>query len=152
MKRTKERFGKLEGYNKEGISGLKVFDGEDLEYQDRFKLQQTQQKSWIEQQKYEKGVKNEDERCEDKMYAEQTLAINRMRSMLEAEHDQKRKDMNKSMMEHNKKLAQQKKDRESKSKYDENTLDIFNINEAEGTRTSVYSKPREEIDFAKTTI
>ena len=39
MKRTKERFGKLESYNKEGISGLKVFDGEDLEYQDRVKLQ-----------------------------------------------------------------------------------------------------------------
>ena len=39
MKRKKERFGKLESYNKEGISGLKVFDGEDLEYQDRVKLQ-----------------------------------------------------------------------------------------------------------------
>ena len=38
MKRTKERFGKLEGYTTQGISGLKVFDGEDLEYQDRFKL------------------------------------------------------------------------------------------------------------------
>ena len=57
MKRTKERFGKLEGYNKESISGCKVFDGEDLEYQDRFKLQQTQQKSWVEQQKFEKQVK-----------------------------------------------------------------------------------------------
>ena len=38
MKRTKERFGKLEM---------------DLEYQDRFKLQQCQQKAWIEQKKYE---------------------------------------------------------------------------------------------------
>ena len=51
MKRTKERFGKLEMYNDHGISGCKVFDGEDLEYQDRFKLQQCQQKAWIEQQK-----------------------------------------------------------------------------------------------------
>ena len=61
MKRTKERFGKLEGYNQEGISGLKVFDGEDLEYQDRIKLQQMQQKNWVEQQKYEKERKCEDE-------------------------------------------------------------------------------------------
>ena len=53
MKRTKERFGKVEMYNDHGISGCKVFDGEDLEYQDRFKLQQCQQKAWIEQQKYE---------------------------------------------------------------------------------------------------
>ncbi len=48
MKRTKERFGKLDSYNQEGVSGLKVFDGEDLEYQDRIKLQQIQQKNWIE--------------------------------------------------------------------------------------------------------
>jgi hypothetical protein len=152
MKRTKERFGKLEGYNKEGISGLKVFDGEDLEYQDRFKLQQTQQKSWIEQQKYDKQLKLEEERSEEKMYAEQTLAINRMRSMLEAEHDKKRKDMNKMMMEYNKNLAQQKKDREAKSKYDETALDTFNISEAEMTRTSVYSKLKDEIDQFKSTI
>jgi hypothetical protein len=152
MKRTKERFGKLEGYNKEGISGCKVFDGEDLEYQDRFKLQQTQQKSWVDQQKYEKQEKNEEERNEEKMYAEQTLAINRMRSMLEAEHDKKRKDMNKMMMEYNKKLTQQKKDRESKNKYDETMLDTFNIAEAENTRSTVYSKLKDEIDQARTTI
>ena len=152
MKRTKERFGKLEGYNKEGISGCKVFDGEDLEYQDRFKLQQLQQKSWIEQQKFDRQVKGEDDRTEEKQYAEQTQSINRMRAMLEAEHDQKRKDMNKMMMEYNKKLAQQKKDRESKSKYDETMLDTYNIAEAEGTRSSVYSKLKDEIDQARTTI
>ena len=110
MKRTKERFGKLEMYNDHGISGCKVFDGEDLEYQDRFKLQQCQQKAWIEQQKYEHDIKNQEEREEERKYAEQTLAINRMRSMLEAEHEQKRRDMNVMQMEYNKKLAQMKKD------------------------------------------
>ena len=97
MKRTKERFGKLEM---------------DLEYQDRFKLQQCQQKAWIEQQKYEHDIKNQEEREEERKYAEQTLAINRMRSMLEAEHEQKRRAMNVMQMEYNKKLAQMKKDRE----------------------------------------
>ena len=61
MKRTKERFGKLEMYNTHGISGCKVFDGEDLEYQDRYRLQQLQQKSWIEQQKYEHHLKQQEE-------------------------------------------------------------------------------------------
>jgi hypothetical protein len=152
MKRTKERFGKLEGYNNQGISGLKVFDGEDLEYQDRFKLQQVQQKAWVEQQKFEKQVKSEEERSEEKMYAEQTLAVNRTRSMLEAEHEKKRKDMNRMQMEYNRKLAQQKKDKEAKNKYDEMTLDQFNIQEAENTRNEVYSKLKTEIDFAKSTI
>ncbi len=152
MKRTKERFGKLEGYNKEGVSGCKVFDGEDLEYQDRIKLQQMQQKSWVEQQKFEKDKKCEEEREEERKYAEQTLSITRMRSMLEAEHEQKRKDMSKMMMEYNKALAQQKKDREMKNKYDETCLDTYNIQDAENTRSTVYSKLKDEIEGAKQSI
>ena len=152
MKRTKERFGKLEGYNQEGISGLKVFDGEDLEYQDRIKLQQMQQNNWVHQQIYEKDKKSEEEREEERKYAEQTLSITRMRSMLEAEHEQKRKDMNKMMMEYNRSLAQQKKDREMRNKYDETCLDSFNIQEAENTRSTVYSKLKDEIENAKQTI
>jgi RIB43A len=152
MKRTKERFGKLDNYYQDGVSGLKVFDGEDLEYQDRIKLQQMQQKNWIEQQKYEKQSKSTQERQEEQMFAEQTLSINRMRSMLEAEHDKKRRDMNKMQMEYNKQLAQQKKDRENKKKYDETNLDLYNINEAENVRSTVYSKVKNEIDNQKTSI
>jgi hypothetical protein len=152
MKRTKERFGKLEGYNQHGISGCKVFDGEDLEYQDRFKLQQLQQKSWVEQQKYEKHLTNEQEREEERQYAEQTLGIYKMRSMLESEHEQKKRDMNVMMREYNKKLSQQKKDKEAKEKYDEMCLDTYNIEEAECTRNTVYSKLRDEIESAKSSI
>ena len=152
MKRTKERFGKLEGYNKEGLSGCKVFDGEDLEYQDRFKLQQTQQRSWVEQQKFEKEVKTTDDKDEERLHAEQTLSINRMRAMMEAEHHNKVKDMNKMMMEYNKQLAQEKKDREAKNKYDNNMIDVFSIDEAERTRSTVYSKLKEEINQAKSSI
>jgi hypothetical protein len=152
MKRTKERFNKLEGYNKEGISGLKVFDGEDLEYQDRFKLQQIQQKAWIDQQKYEKQTKQQQDREEERMHAEQTLSINKMRAMLEAEHDSKRRDMNRMTMEYNRFLSQQKKDKQAKMKYDEDALDTYNIIEAENTRHTVYSKLRDEIESVKQSI
>ena len=152
MKRTKERFGKLEGYNKDGISGCKVFDGEDLEYQDRFKLQQVQQKTWVEQQKYERDERSQEEKEEERTHAEQTLAINRMRSIIEAEHDKKVKDMNKMMMEYNKKLAQEKKDREAKNKYDQTMMDVFSIEEAERTRSTVYSKLKDEINQTKSSI
>ena len=111
MKRTKERFAKLEMYNDHNISGLKVFDGEDLEYQDRMKLQTMQQNAWIQQQKYENQMRELKEREEERRYAEQQLAINRMRSMLESEHEQKIRDMNGMTMEYNKKLAQMKRDR-----------------------------------------
>ena len=152
MKRTKERFGKLEMYNTHGISGCKVFDGEDLEYQDRYRLQQLQQKSWIEQQKYEHHLKQQEENEEQRKYAEQTLAINRMRSMLEAEHETRRRDMNVMQMEYNKKLAQMKKDKEAKDKYDETEMDLNNIRDAENTRNIVYARLKEEIDSAKAAI
>lgn len=152
MKRTKERFGKLEMYNKHGISGLKVFDGEDLEYQDRSTLQQCQQKAWVEQQKYEHNIKGQEEREEERKYAEQTLAINRMRSILEAEHEQRRRDMNVMQMEYNRKLAQMKRDKEAKDRYDETAMDTYNIMDAESTRNDVYGHLKSEIDFAKQSI
>ncbi len=77
MKRKKDRFGKNEYYNDHNISGLKVFDGEDLEYQDRMKLQIFQQNAQIQQQKYENEIKAQEERDEQRRYAEQTLSINR---------------------------------------------------------------------------
>ena len=132
-------------YNTHGISGCKVFDGEDLEYQDRYKLQQLQQKSWIEQQKYEHHLKQQEENEEQRKYAEQTLAINRMRSMLEAEHETRRRDMNVMQMEYNKKLAQMKRDKEAKEKYDETEMDLNNIRDAEnikaGAKKVVISAP-----------
>ena len=138
MKRTKEKFGKFESYSTNGQSGCKVFDGEDLEFQDRHKLQQLQQKSWVEQQKYEKEMRLKQEREEERQYAEQTHSINRMRSILEADHEQKKKDMNRQMMETNKKLTDDKKKREYESKYYETQMDMNNINEAENLRESVY--------------
>ena len=69
MKRIKDRFGKLEYYNDNNISGLKVFDGEDLEYQDRMKYQTMQQNAWIQQQKYENEMKKQQEREEERTSA-----------------------------------------------------------------------------------
>ena len=114
MKRTKDRFGKFEYYNDHNISSLKVFDGEDLEYQDRMKYQTMQQNAWIQQQKYENEMKRQHEREEERRYAEQTLAINRMRSMLESEHEQKIKDMNCMQKDYNIKLADFKREKEAK--------------------------------------
>ena len=60
--------------------------------------------------------------------------------------------MNKMQMEYNKQLALQKKDRELKKKYDETNLDLYNISEAENTRSSVYSKLKNEIEQQKASI
>ena len=152
MKRTKDRFGKYEYYNDHNISGLKVFDGEDLEYQDRMRLQTLQQNAWIQQQKYENEIKAQQERDEERRYAEQTLAINRMRSMLEAEHEQKIRDMNCLTSNYNRKLSQMKREKDAKDKYDEDQLDQYNIQDAEDTRNRAYAHMKEEIDQAVSEI
>ena len=152
MKRTKERYGKYEYYNDHNISGLKVFDGEDLEYQDRMRLQTLQQNAWIQQQKYENEIKKQQEREEERRYAEQTLAINRMRSMLESEHEQKIRDMNCMTKDYNIKLAEFKREKEAKEKRDEEELDLYNMQDAEDTRKKAYLFMKDTIDKMKETI
>jgi hypothetical protein len=152
MKRTKDRFGKFEYYNDHNISSLKVFDGEDLEYQDRMKYQTMQQNAWIQQQKYENEMKRKHEREEERRYAEQTLAINRMRSMLESEHEQKIKDMNCMQKDYNIKLADFKREKEAKEKKDEEELDLYNVQDAEDTRNRAYNFMKDTIEKMKETI
>ena len=152
MKRTKDRFGKFENYNDHNISSLKVFEGEDLEYQDRMKYQTMQQNYWLQQQKYENEMKKLYEREEERRYAEQTLAINRMRSMLESEHEQKIKDMNHMQKDYNLKLADFKREKEAKEKKDEDELDLYNIDDAEDTRNRAYNFMKSTIDQMVDTI
>ena len=152
MKRTKERFGKFANYNDHNISSLKVFEGEDLEYQNRMQYQTLQQNAWIQQQKYENEVKKQQEREEERRYAEQTLAINRMRSMLESEHEQKIRDMNCMTKDYNIKLAEFKREKEAKEKRDEEELDLYNMQDAEDTRNKAYLFMKDTIDKMKETI
>ena len=152
MKRTKERFGKFENYNDHNISSLKVFEGEDLEYQDRMQYQTMQQNAWIQQQKYENEVKKQQERKEERRYAEQTLAINRMRSMLESAHEHNIRDMNCMTKDYNIKLAEFKREKEAKEKRDEEELDLYNMQDAEDTRNKAYNFMKDTIDKMKETI
>ena len=55
-------------------------------------------------------------------YAEQTLAMNRMRGMLEDEMTQKRAEKLKQMQEENKRLALEKKQREQKWRHEQEHL------------------------------
>ena len=152
MKRTKERFGKFKNYNDHNISSLKVFEGEDLEYQDRMQYQTMQQNAWIQQQKYENEMKKQQEREEERRYAEQTLAINRMRSMLESEHEQKIRNMNCMTKDYNLKLAEYKREKEAKEKKDEEDLDLYNMADAENTRNKAYQFMKNTIDQMKESI
>ena len=149
MKRTKDRFGQFELYNKKHVSGLKVFDGEDLEFQDRKQFQQMQQDEWFKQQLYVNQKADEDQRKIKQKLADQELANYRMHCMLEAEHEQKVRDMNAMTLDYNKLLAECRRQKELKDKKKEEELDRRNYLDAEETRDLAYAHMKATIDHMK---
>jgi hypothetical protein len=71
------------------------------------------QKTWVQTQKREMAEENARNKQEEADYAAQTDAITRMRGMLEDEATLKKKQMMKDMQAENRRLAQEKRDRES---------------------------------------
>ncbi len=68
--------------------------------------------------------------------------------MLEAEHEQKIRDMNYLTYNYNRKLSQMKKEKDDKDKYAEDQLDLYNNQDAEDTRNSAYNRMKQESDQA----
>lgn len=96
MKRTKETFYRYhpDPSDREGVSGCREFDGEDLgttslltqiltffplEYDSRKEYFKTQQKNWIEDHQSQKDQEKEREKFEEKLYANQVQEVTRMR-------------------------------------------------------------------------
>lgn len=77
------------------------------------------QRDWINQQKREHQWDRENEVRENKEYAEQTEAMTRMRGMLEDDMSGKKNNHMKDMQDYNKKLAEEKRQREKNWKDDQ---------------------------------
>ena len=149
MRRATDRFGEFELYNKKHVSGLKVFDGEDLEYQDRKEFQNMQQDEWFKQQLYQNQKADEDQRRIKQQLAEQDLANYRMHCLLLAEHEQKVRDINAMTLDYNRLLAECKRDKQLRDKKKEEERDLRNYLDAEETRQFAYDHMKATIDHMK---
>mmetsp|Transcript_31528 Transcript_31528/g.27915 ORF Transcript_31528/g.27915 Transcript_31528/m.27915 type:complete len:130 (-) Transcript_31528:111-500(-) len=112
MRRTKNRVD-VNGLDTQGISGCRLFEGEDLEFQNRMKWQKEQQIEAIKEQLREKRLKEMQEKQEEDDWADQTDMITRMRGMLEDENTDKRFNKEKETQEENVRLALFKKQKEA---------------------------------------
>lgn len=85
MKRTKETFHQTQPtyVDRNGISGCRDFEGEDLEYDSRTQYLKHQQKNWLEQQSNEKEMMRQREKLEEDFYATQVREMTRMRYILD---------------------------------------------------------------------
>lgn len=88
------------------------------------------QKEWANQQMRERKAANDNEREEEKAYADQTDAILRMRGMLEDENLQRQADHQKWIQSENKRLAREKREREERARQENEAF-----NQAETTLT-----------------
>ena len=149
MRSLNGRFGEFELYNKKHVSGLKVFDGEDLEYQDRKQFQQMQQNEWFKQQLYENQKADEEQKRVKQQLAEQDLANYRMHCLRQAEHEQNVRNTNEQTLDYNRLLAECRRGKELKDKKEEEDLDRRNYLDAEETRDFAYANLKETIDHMK---
>ena len=85
------------------------------------------QKDWIKEQTREHNWLKDNENRETKEYSEQTEAITTMRGMLEDEATMKKKQMMKDMQDYNKRLAEEKRQRESNWRNDQENQNQFEI-------------------------
>ena len=111
MRRTKNRLD-VNGVDTSGISGCRLFEGEDLSYQQRMQWQKDQQIEAIKEQLREKRLKEMQDKQEEDDWAEQTDMITRMRGMLEDENNDKRFNKEKELQDENRRLALLKKQKE----------------------------------------
>ena len=149
MRSLNGRFGEFELYNKKHVSGLKVFDGEDLEYQDRKQFQQMQQNEWFKQQLYKNQKADEEQKRVKQQLAEQDLANYRMHCLRQAEHEQNVRNTNEQTLDYNRLLAECRREKELKDKKEEEDLDRRNYLDAEETRDFAYANLKETIDHMK---
>jgi hypothetical protein len=115
MKRTKENWKVGQPEDRNGISGLFTFDGEDRGYLDRKKDYQLTQKQWIEEQKIEKQARLEKQAEDERNLARQTLQNNRLRGLAEDNVSRQQKMMMESVRDAN---LQLKAEKEAKAKFE----------------------------------
>jgi len=116
MKRTKENWIEPQPADRQGISGLRIFDGEDLHYQERTLAFKETQRKWIEEQKRDMEDRRNKDRDQDRAYAYQTHQNTRMRGMLEDQLEQQKRDMQASTRDTNLQLAREKREREQRER------------------------------------
>lgn len=82
-------------------------------YNDRMATNAQNQREWADQQMRERRQAQAQEAEDERLYAAQTDAITRMRGMLEDEANAKKAAYMREMQAENKRMAQQKRDREA---------------------------------------
>lgn len=87
------------------VSSLQKFDGEDLNYEQRTKMQKDQSKKIFIEQAQEKQKVSKDEKIQDKIYAEHIIKMTEILNSKDAEKEKSRRNKNKMAQKENIELS-----------------------------------------------
>mmetsp|Transcript_3005 Transcript_3005/g.3564 ORF Transcript_3005/g.3564 Transcript_3005/m.3564 type:complete len:149 (-) Transcript_3005:29-475(-) len=141
MKRTKERVDFTHPPNREGISGLTYFDGEDNAKSKRVRQQTEENKFWVNRQNEEKKNKDDLDKLEEKLYGKQDIHNNILLGGTQDKLSQNRRMMAKSCYDANQELNKEKKCRETNEKNSEAKKDRDDLNNFTLSKEIKWSEP-----------
>ena len=98
--------------DREGVSGLRVMEGEDLAQGNRIRKQQIQQKDWLDQQIKLKAEQERIAKENQELYEQQESHLHNLLTEGQKEEEARRKAMAKAMMDENQVILNAKKDHE----------------------------------------
>lgn len=111
------------------VSGLQLFQGEDLSAKDRKKLQQEQMREWIKQQLEEKNREKAAERYAEQLHQKKMMEIDARSAALAREEEDCRRNLNMATKNYNSALSSERKAREALDKQkeqDDNFTELSN--------------------------
>jgi len=101
-----------------GVSSAQIFVGEDVLKRERDRVQHEQQRAWVQAQLYEKTLKDEQQREEDKELHEHEVHVYNLRGAIGNQELQQRKELERRVAEANIALIAKKQERTAKAEED----------------------------------
>lgn len=111
------------------VSGLQLFQGEDLSAKERKKLQQEQMREWIKQQLEEKNREKAAERYAEQLHQKKMMEIDARSAALAREEEECRRNLNMATKNYNEALSSERKATEALDKQkeqDDNFTELSN--------------------------
>lgn len=111
------------------VSGLQLFQGEDLSEKERKKLQQEQMREWIKQQLQEKNRESAAEAYAEQLHQKKMIEIDARAAQLARDEEECRRNLNMAAKDYNSALAKEKKAQEElnrQKELDDNFTELSN--------------------------
>jgi hypothetical protein len=116
MRRTRDNWLVTPPPRQKEISGLRIFNGEDLHFHERRRSMMEVQKKWLDQQMKEINEQKLKQEQEKKLFEYQSFTLNQARARAMDQAENKKRKVYRSARDFNKRLAEESRERKKSEK------------------------------------